>query len=339
MNKNSNIFKKIDNAVYVTALLFAIIIIFVSIILVMTKVIEDADDSYKSETTPYSETLGTMSTIVSVMVCGNAIQEDPEDCDGIDLDSQTCQTLGFDSGTLSCNTNCSFDTSSCTIYTPSCGNDIKEVGEECDGADLGNMTCITFGYTGGTLSCYSNCTYNRSICYLSQPSEPSPPSEEEPEEVEDSDNDGLPDWWEDQYSCMQKLINDAVLDYDDDNLSNRNEFANDTDPCNSDTDGDGMPDGWEVKYSLDPLRDDSNEDPDSDSFTNIEEYKSGTNPHISNKPEEPLESQTVTDREKIKISKYAKWIGPIIAVTISLTATFIIIITVKRETKKFGYDD
>lgn len=337
MSKNSNILKKLDNVVYVTVILFAIVVIFVSIIVVMTRFIKNTDIDQESEPIPHSETLGTMSSFVSVTVCGNAIQEDPEDCDDSDLDSQTCQTLGYDAGLLSCNTNCTFDTSSCTIYTPSCGNGIKETGEECDGADLGNMTCIIFGYSGGSLSCYSNCTYNKSSCYLSQPSEPGPPSEEESEEFEDedSDNDGLPDWWEDQYSCMQKFIFDADLDYDDDNLFNRDEFANKTDPCNSDTDDDGMPDGWEVEYSLDPLKDDSNEDLDSDSFSNIEEYQNGTNPRISNQTEESPESQPTIDRDKTRISKYTKDIVPIVAVTISLIATFIIIIIVKRETKQF----
>lgn len=33
-----------------------------------------------------------------------------------------------------------------------------------------------------------------------------------------------------------------------------------------------MNDGWEVRYDLDPIRDDAEEDPDGDGYTNIEEY-------------------------------------------------------------------
>ncbi|MFW9922165.1 MAG: hypothetical protein ACFFDW_02635 [Candidatus Thorarchaeota archaeon] len=51
-----------------------------------------------------------------------------------------------------------------------------------------------------------------------------------------------------------------------------------TNPLNNDTEGDGMPDGYEVANSLDPLLDDSGDDPDVDILTNIEEYFYGTNP-------------------------------------------------------------
>ena len=46
----------------------------------------------------------------------------------------------------------------------------------------------------------------------------------------------------------------------------------------NDTDSDSLPDGWEVQYNLDPLLNDTMEDPDYDSLTNLEEYLLGTNP-------------------------------------------------------------
>ncbi len=45
-----------------------------------------------------------------------------------------------------------------------------------------------------------------------------------------------------------------------------------------DSDGDGMPDEWEKKFSLDPFGDDSVLDPDSDGFSNLEEFQAGTDP-------------------------------------------------------------
>ena len=57
------------------------------------------------------------------------------------------------------------------------------------------------------------------------------------------------------------------------------EIPLDTDPLSPDTDDDGIPDGWEVLNSLDPLKNDSTEDPDGDSLTNLEEYNYGTDPH------------------------------------------------------------
>lgn len=50
-----------------------------------------------------------------------------------------------------------------------CGNNIKEINEECDGPDLGGYSCVSFGYSGGTLTCNSNCTFNTSQCII-QPS-------------------------------------------------------------------------------------------------------------------------------------------------------------------------
>jgi len=55
---------------------------------------------------------------------------------------------------------------------PICGNDIKDVGEDCDGVDLGFGTCgivmlLISGNEGyeGNLSCTSSCTYNTDECF------------------------------------------------------------------------------------------------------------------------------------------------------------------------------
>jgi len=47
----------------------------------------------------------------------------------------------------------------------------------------------------------------------------------------------------------------------------------------TDTDGDGMHDSWETTYGLDPNFDDSADDLDLDTFSNLTEYQSGTNPN------------------------------------------------------------
>lgn len=47
----------------------------------------------------------------------------------------------------------------------SCGNDLLEPGEQCDGEALGGSTCLNlFGY-GGTLACAEQCTYDLGQCY------------------------------------------------------------------------------------------------------------------------------------------------------------------------------
>lgn len=125
----------------------------------------------------------------------------------------------------------------------------------------------------------------------------------------DSDNDSMPDGWEYQHSifpgngslALDPTDNGSAHpiggpdgDCDNDGFdSNRNGIINDeekhtnfmelnrvTNPLNQDSEvpsGDGMPDGWEVYYKLNPTRDDSQENPDADSYgstilTNIEEY-------------------------------------------------------------------
>jgi hypothetical protein len=61
---------------------------------------------------------------VQTPVCSNNIIEGTETCDGTSLNSQTCITQGFASGTLSCLPDCSgYDTSECISLTDS-GEDI-----------------------------------------------------------------------------------------------------------------------------------------------------------------------------------------------------------------------
>jgi len=52
-------------------------------------------------------------TAVVISNCGNGVIDTGEQCDGSNLNSQTCEGLGFTGGTLSCS-YCAFDTSGCT---------------------------------------------------------------------------------------------------------------------------------------------------------------------------------------------------------------------------------
>ena len=49
---------------------------------------------------------------------------------------------------------------------PSCGNNVTDFGEQCDGSSLGGQTCIGLGYTGGSLSCTITCSFDTSSCTI-----------------------------------------------------------------------------------------------------------------------------------------------------------------------------
>jgi len=102
--------------------------------------------------------------------CGNGmIESQYEKCDGKNVGGLTCaDVVGVGSvGALQCGDNCSeFDTSLCTAST-TCGNDVIDGSEVCDGNQLNNATCESVVGTGstGTIKCNSKCTgYDISSC-------------------------------------------------------------------------------------------------------------------------------------------------------------------------------
>ncbi len=97
----------------------------------------------------------------------------------------------------------------------------------------------------------------------------------------DTDEDGLSDDYEILYDFLDpNNPDDALQDYDEDNLSNLDERSWGCDPGNPDTDGDGLLDGDEVKrYFTNPLFSDAEADYDGDGLTNVEEVDiHGTDP-------------------------------------------------------------
>lgn len=69
----------------------------------------------------------------------------------------------------------------------------------------------------------------------------------------DSDNDGMPDTWEQQFNFNPNNPADADQDPDNDGLRNGDEFRIGTNPRLADTDGDGFSDGEEVRLGYNPL--------------------------------------------------------------------------------------
>lgn len=61
-----------------------------------------------------------------------------------------------------------------TIRITVCGDGIIATGEQCDGSALGGASCVSRGFSNGTLSCSSSCEFNTSSC--SNASAPPAPS-------------------------------------------------------------------------------------------------------------------------------------------------------------------
>ena len=79
----------------------------------------------------------------------------------------------------------------------------------------------------------------------------------------DNDSDGMPDAWELLHG-LDPRRQDSGDDFDEDGVTNLEEYISGTNPILDDTDSDGMPDGWEMQNELNPLAADSLDDPDDD---------------------------------------------------------------------------
>jgi hypothetical protein len=88
----------------------------------------------------------------------------------------------------------------------------------------------------------------------------------------DSDKDGMPDLWEDQFGLDKENPADAQLDKDLDKLTNLDEYLAGTNPLLADSDNDGYQDGFEKTFGRDPNK--KAESPFVDVDTNNPYYQS-----------------------------------------------------------------
>jgi hypothetical protein len=143
---------------------------------------------------------GSCLSVCSVIgACGNNQKDVGEDCDGTDLPEGGCEALGYSGGTLGCDDQCFFDESACTGTPDRCDNGRVDVGEDCEGEDLGGMSCASLGYFGGgALACSNDCTFDESGCSGAR-------------------STGLDAWFESTagpIGCDQCAMNDCKADFD-----------------------------------------------------------------------------------------------------------------------------
>ncbi|MBU1238919.1 hypothetical protein KJ865_04345, partial [Myxococcota bacterium] len=103
---------------------------------------------------------------VNETTCGDDIAHSPiEDCDGDDLRAETCASLGYYGGTLSCSGDCGFNLASCETFGRCDDGIIQDLyGEECEGVNLNGANCESLGYYGGQLFCGGACLFDVTQC-------------------------------------------------------------------------------------------------------------------------------------------------------------------------------
>ena len=134
----------------------------------------------------------------------------------------------------------------------------------------------------------------------------------------DLDGDTILNNWEVE-NGLDPLVDDTSLDYDNDGLTNLEEYQMNTDPqeedsdndnltdgeevntyftnpLNSDSDFDFLPDGWEVLYGTNATEADDMLDYDNDGLTNYEEFIHKTDPF-----DVDTDNDTLTDYEEIYV--------------------------------------
>ncbi len=98
--------------------------------------------------------------------CGDkAIQPAVEECESNVPFEETCNSLGYSSGTLTCRGDCRFDVSNCEGAQECGDSSINPLFEQCEGHNLDGASCSSLGYYGDGLFCDDRCRYDLSVCY------------------------------------------------------------------------------------------------------------------------------------------------------------------------------
>ena len=137
----------------------------------------DIDTNIASLNKSCSELLGDNFT--GTVKCSSSCEFDTSLCsndllscpNGDGLYCQDNNLFRCTAGVYSLEENCSFG---CKINgqlndsckSNPCGNGLIDIGEECDGVNIDNKSCISEGFDDGNLICNSNCKLDKSNCHM-----------------------------------------------------------------------------------------------------------------------------------------------------------------------------
>lgn len=193
------------------------------------------------------ENFDCASSFCSANVCKAATCEDTarnQDESDADCGGNSCSSCG---NGKKCNVDSDCASSFCSFGTCStaslCSDGILS-GTETD-IDCGG-SCSSRCAAGQTCQSDSDCSFGI-LCLDSKCSS----QEEDPNK--DSDNDGIPDRWELEQGLDPNDPSDSGMDFDNDTLTNLQEYSKLTNPNSADTDKDGYSDKKEIDKGTDPL--------------------------------------------------------------------------------------
>ncbi len=113
------------------------------------------------------DTTGTV-TLNPTATVGDTEQETEASATGLDSSggSSSSSDSGSSSSSDSGSSSSSGSSGSSSSGGPTCGDDSQDAGEQCDGTDLAGYNCVTIdmGFSGGTLACADDCTFDFSAC-------------------------------------------------------------------------------------------------------------------------------------------------------------------------------
>jgi hypothetical protein len=99
--------------------------------------------------------LGIALSGACVAGCGRSPIEHPADDRPVTSESTGDSDQGAD-----------LDTSdNTTADVSTCGNGVRDAGEDCDGSDRDGASCHSLGFMGGPLRCDARCNFDTSSCH------------------------------------------------------------------------------------------------------------------------------------------------------------------------------